>query len=376
MKKPETAPEPERQDTDESLRRERENTDEALAEARKLTQVTADALVDRARLDADQVLVTARDKADAKLDEPTVPALQTVATERRIEDATLATERASADEVLRQEREAQAQALAALLPAERQKTDRFLLSERALSDDKLAHRDDFLGIVSHDLRSLLSGILLTAASVSERAGSSPEGERTVAGMARIERYVTRMNRLIEDLVDVVSIDAGKLTVKVASHSATSLIAEAVDAFSVVAAQKGVGMKSECAEGLVAEFDHDRVFQVLANLVTNAVKFTPTGGEIFIRAERTETDLQVTVADTGIGIAEPMLEVIFDRFAQVDKSDQRGLGLGLYISRCIIAAHGGRIWAESHAGQGSSFKFTIPPAGATSIPLATPQTPAP
>jgi signal transduction histidine kinase len=99
--------------------------------------------------------------------------------------------------------------------------------------------------------------------------------------------------------------------------------------------------------------------VLANLITNAIKFTAPGGRVSVGVERRGDEAQFCVRDTGSGIRANMLETIFERFWQVGKNDRRGLGLGLYISKCIVEAHGGRIWAESREGQGSRFFFTVP-----------------
>ena len=156
------------------------------------------------------MLDKAREKADDKLDaaKAGVAARAAVAIERAGEDEALKEDRAAADASLRRERDEQARPLTVLLPLEREKTDLYLLTERARSDDALAHRDDFLGIVSHDLRNLLGGIAGNAALLSKQASKSDEGRRTTATAQRIERYVARMNRLIGDLGDVVSIEAG------------------------------------------------------------------------------------------------------------------------------------------------------------------------
>ena len=355
-------PRPERDQTDESLRTERKNSDEALAERRADLEVNADELVVRAREQADAVLDTAREKADhqRKAEGSDAGPLSSIARARALEDDVLERERATADKVLRGEREEQARTLAALLPLEREKTDRYLLTERVRSDDALAHRDDFMGMVSHDLRNLLSGIVLTATLLSEEASDSEEGRRTVVGMTRVQRYVARMTRLIGDLVDVVSIDAGKLAVQPARGDAAALLVEVLDAFARAASEKGLSLELEDVAGpLLADFDHDRMFQVLVNLITNALKFTPRGGRIIVRGMRAGDELRLSVSDTGAGIPAPMLEAVFERFWQVSKNDQRGLGLGLYISRCIVVAHGGRIWAESAPGAGSAFHLAIP-----------------
>jgi signal transduction histidine kinase len=287
------------------------------------------------------------------------PAQAVLAQERIEEDTALQEERGIADEVLRRERQAQSRNLAMLLPLEREKTDRYLLTERARADDAVAHRDDFMGIASHDLRNLLAGIATNATLVSRQASDSEEGRRTVAGMNRIERYVARMNRLIGDLVDVVSIDAGKLAMYPEPADVALLISEAVELFGHAAREKSVRLT--CTTGdqpLAALLDKERMLQVLANLVANAIRFTPSGGAVTLEADRAGDDLRVSVLDTGTGVAENMREAVFERFWQMGKNDRRGLGLGLYISRCIVDAHGGHIWVESNPGGGSAFRFTV------------------
>jgi len=352
---------PERDNTDTSLRTERKNTDQALVEQRTHTEEDADELVERAREKADAVLDGARDRADEKLDHANavVEVRDAVVRERVEEDQVLQDERAAADETLRSEREQQTRTLAALLPLEREKTDRYLLTERGRSDEALANRDDFMGMVSHDLRNLLSGISMNASLLSEQVSGSDEGRRTLAGTKLIQRYVARMNRLIGDLVDVVSIDADKLAVQPVRGDAAALLTEAADAFAFAASDKGLTLKSEITDTLLAEFDHDRILQVLANLITNAIKFTPQGGLITVRGERDKDELRLSVQDTGPGIPSDMLEAVFERFWQVGTNDKRGLGLGLYISKCIVDAHGGRIWAESTLGDGSLFHVALP-----------------
>jgi signal transduction histidine kinase len=116
-----------------------------------------------------------------------------------------------------------------------------------------------------------------------------------------------------------------------------------------------------ADPLEAAFDHDRILQVLANLISNSIKFTSQGGEILITGDCVDGSVRLAVADTGSGIPADALESVFERFSQVGKKDRRGLGLGLYISRCIVEAHGGKIWAESTLAAGSRVSFTLPAA---------------
>jgi len=355
---------PERRQTDDGLRTEREKTDQALEE-RQSTIDEATGTVQKARVTADAVLGAARDATDQELDEAGQSGTfqTTLAEQRQVEDDALRKERAAADASLRKERKANALVLASLLPLEREKTDRFLLTERAQSDEDLANRDDFLGIVSHDLRNLLGGVMMTAELLTRLARADDQGKQIVTATTRIQLYVARMNRLVGDLVDVSSIDAGKLAMATTSGDTVVLMAEAVGMFQDTAAAKGLTLVLETAEPLLAEFDHDRVLQVLANLITNAIKFTPSGGSIRLRGESmgSEGSVRITVRDSGGGIPSDMLEAIFDRFWQVGKDDRRGLGLGLYISRSIVEAHGGKIWAESTLGAGSTLCFTLPAA---------------
>lgn len=364
---------PEREKTDESLRTEREKTDVAVAANEAHVARHAEAVVDLARETANQVLSAARENADAVLDTardkedgklgPHASILAPgamVAEERIAADETLHRERDDADEALRQESEEYVRGLRRFLVIERDSTDRYLLSERIRSDDALANRDDFLAIVTHDLRDLIGGVVMSAAVLSKRAPENEDGRAIVAEVKRIDRYAARMNRLISDLMDIASIDAGKLRVTPAAGDLALLLAEAVDTFGAAASAKGISLATRIDDApLAASFDHDRILQVLANLISNSLKFTPEGGKITIRGEREDGGVRLTVLDTGSGIREDALERIFERFSQVGNNDRRGLGLGLYISRCIVEAHGGRIWAKSPAGAGSEICLTLP-----------------
>jgi signal transduction histidine kinase len=354
-------PSQERERTDDSLRQERLKTDAAAIGDRASVERDADDVVDHAREIADAVLSAARVKADdqwlgtPRLDETPL----TLAGERAQADRTLTGERAAADGTLRTHRDARARFLAAALLAERAATDTYLLTERARSDDAIEHRDDFLRMVAHDLRNLLSGIVLNVELLGSAEGHPPSSE-SAAAAKRMLRSAARMNRLIGDLVDVTSIDAGKLAMAPVRNDAAALVAEATDTFRPAALEKGVALTAELPAGpLHAEFDHDRMLQVFANLIANAIKFTPRGGEIRVRVEDARATLRFCVSDTGVGIPEGMLDAVFERYWQVGKNDRRGQGLGLYISKSIVEAHHGRIWAESATGKGSRFHFTLP-----------------
>ncbi|MFV8752947.1 sensor histidine kinase [Nannocystaceae bacterium ST9] len=355
-------PRPERLETDQSLRDERQRSDGLIRAQQAASEAIADEVVVRARQQADTVLETARGEVNDALDSVGAGAAirGAVAERRELADESLQDERDEADDALSRERTNNARAWLASLPLEREKTDLDLLTERVRSDSALANRDDFLGIVSHDLRNLLSGIMLQTNLQTRRARALPEGgPQVVEGMRQIERYVARMNRLIGDLVDVVSIDAGKLALRRERHDAASLLHEAADSFALQATQKALAVEVEAERAVVADFDSDRILQVLANLLGNAIKFTASHGAIRMGVEQTPDAVLFTVKDDGIGIESALIGSIFERFWQVREGDGRGLGLGLYISRCIVVAHGGRIWAESEPGSGSTFRFTIP-----------------
>jgi signal transduction histidine kinase len=344
---------PERVQTDESLRQEREKADLALAATRLRVEAAAEEVVRTAHEAADGQARAAVDLANSHEAAGQAAASQAAS-------AAANQEQAAAEEALRAASEEQARVLGKLLPLEREKTDRYLLIERRRADDAVAHRDDFLNIVTHDLRNLLSGIVLSVDSLTESAAEGAPVVSLQTTTARIQRYAARMNRLIEDLVDVGSIDRGSLAITPAPGDVAQLITEAVDGFTSAAAAKAITLQTPYIEHpLLANFDRGRILQVLANLLSNAIKFTPRGGRIDLRCEHTSDAIRISVCDTGGGIPETMLEAVFERFWQVGKNDRRGLGLGLYISRCIVEAHGGTIWVESKLGHGSRFTFELP-----------------
>jgi signal transduction histidine kinase len=354
-KSPTTA---EREQTDESLRIERQKADEVLGDKAAIEEA-ADAVVERARALADDVIEKGRartDHASRMQGEEARPAH--VARERQREDEVLQEERDQADEVLRVERAEGA----ALLAHERGATDKDLSAERSRSDNAVATRDDFLGMVSHDLRNMLSAIVGFAALIvkAESENPAPHTDEVLVYARRIERATGRMNRLIGDLVDVASIEAGALGVTLEVGDPRAIVSEVVDQLRSHASACGVTVTSDFGPGGErAQFDSARLLQVLANLVGNAVKFTPRGGRVVVRIAREIDHIRFEVRDTGIGIAAADLDAIFERFHQVKRADSRGAGLGLYISKCIVQGHGGRIGVESHLNEGSTFWFTLP-----------------
>jgi signal transduction histidine kinase len=246
------------------------------------------------------------------------------------------------------------------LAREREETDKDLSHERERSDDALATRDEFLGIVSHDLRNMLNAMVGSAALIEKGAVQKDLVDQVLTHARRIQRSGARMNRLIGDLVDVASMEAGVLAVTREVGDPTTVVTEVVDTFQVQAAATGVSVTAEIvAPPALAAFDSARILQVLTNLLSNAIKFTPANGRIVVRVEPVGDEIRFAISDTGVGIASDNLEAVFVRFLQVTPNDRRGVGLGLYISKAIVQGHGGRIWAESRLGEGSTFCFTLP-----------------
>ena len=358
MQPDDTVPRSERDQTDESLRLERQKADHALDAEQAAIDETADAVVSRARGRADGVLAAARAKTDGDVASPFVNAQPPGVTtkERALEDQVLRQERASADQTLRAERVE----TAGLLSIEREETDKDLSTERARSDDLVATRDEFLGIVSHDLRNMLNAISGLAALIAKEVSQDDHVERVLTHAGQIQRSGVLMARLVGDLVDVASIDAGMLAVSREAGGPERVANEAVETFRAQAAASDILLRADIVRPVpLARYDPARILQVLTNLLSNALKFTPAGGSVVVRVERVEDDIRFAVSDTGTGIPADHLEAVFARFLQLTKNDRRGVGLGLYISKCIVQGHGGRIWAESQVGKGSTFSFTLP-----------------
>jgi signal transduction histidine kinase len=236
-----------------------------------------------------------------------------------------------------------------------------LLDERttALSSthEALDLRDEFLAIVSHDLRNPLNAIALNT-QLLERLVSS--GDPRLARISRsLASSIAQMQRIISDLLDLAAIEAGKLSVQLQPGDARVPIEEAAEASRSAAAERSITLEAMVGpEPLPAHFDPGRIAQVLGNLIDNALKFTPPGGRISVEGRTARHVVEIRVRDSGAGLQPQEIAVIFDRYRQVEKRGRRALGLGLYISRSIVESHGGRIRAESAPGEGSTFVFTL------------------
>ncbi len=221
-------------------------------------------------------------------------------------------------------------------------------------------REEILTIVSHDLRSPLANILMGTEFLAKSEAPGQHRPAIAQAVARIERAARRIKRLIEDLLDFASIEAGQLAIERAPQDAGSIIHETIASFESVAPEKRLQWEANVKPDLPTAYcDRDRILQVLSNLVANATKATAEGGHITLRVEAQGADLLFAVSDDGSGISEADVKHLFERYWRGDDSQYTGIGLGLSIAKGIVSAHGGRIWVESELGRGATFLFTVP-----------------
>jgi signal transduction histidine kinase len=226
----------------------------------------------------------------------------------------------------------------------------------ATSRKAVAARDEIMGLVAHDLRNPLSAILMRAALI----GESAENATIKKHAAGIESVVQRMEALIKSMLDVATIESGHFTVKPERCDPASLIDTTLEMFDGLASAKQIKLESErIPPNTVVRADRDRVLQVLQNLVGNAIKFSPHGGRVVVSVEHERDGVRFRIADDGPGIPTENLACVFDRFWKRETGGAKGTGLGLFIAKGIVEAHGGRIWAENVPGHGAAFVFTLP-----------------
>jgi signal transduction histidine kinase/CheY-like chemotaxis protein len=224
----------------------------------------------------------------------------------------------------------------------------------------LRERDQVLAVVAHDLRNPLSTVTMGSGML---LSSLPEQEHAsdLKYVGMIQRAANRMEKLIQDLLDATRLESGKLRIEPRPESLALVLSEALEMHRLAATAEGIELRQDTSNALPPVLiDSARVQQVLSNLLGNALKFTPPGGEITVRARHHgERMCVVSISDTGPGIPPEQLQHIFGRFWQAQRNDRRGIGLGLAIAKGIVEAHGGEIWADSHLGSGSDFCFTLP-----------------
>jgi two-component system sensor histidine kinase SaeS len=223
-------------------------------------------------------------------------------------------------------------------------------------------RRQLVAMVSHDLRTPLATMRAMIESIND--GVVTDAETIQRYLATLQHEIAYLSQLIDDLFELSQIDAGLLQLNLEPASLGDLISDTLEALSAQARRRQLTLRGFVDDAIPSVvMDTRRVQRVLYNLVQNAVRHTPADGAIVIRAMDTGPEVQVSVADTGEGIAADDLQNIFDRFrrerGQPRGNPLSGSGLGLTIARGIVELHGGRIWAESVQGQGATFTFTLP-----------------
>jgi PAS domain S-box-containing protein len=221
-------------------------------------------------------------------------------------------------------------------------------------------RDAVLAVVSHDLRNPLTTIMMSAAELVDRPVALERRTEARRSTDAIRHAAHAMNRLIGDLVDIVSLEAGHLAMNRRDVSSSALLADTLEMMRPLADKARVVLTVEApADDATVRCDRERIIQVLSNIVANAIKFTSAGGAVKLRGAWQGDEVAFVVSDNGPGIPEQELPHVFDRFWQSTKTAHLGLGLGLSIAKGIAEAHGGRIHAESGVGVGSTFLLSLP-----------------
>jgi signal transduction histidine kinase len=233
-----------------------------------------------------------------------------------------------------------------------------LRENETLLREAVQAREDVLAVVSHDIRNFLQAIK----SGVHMLGKSPDklsGDAKAAIHGRISSTVDLMARVIADLLDMASIRTGQIEVVMRPEIAGHLVNEAVAVHEPMAQQKGIRLLARCdIPTEVVLCDRERILQVFSNLLGNAIKFCRHGDQIQVSMQRSDDAVQVSVIDGGPGIASEDLPMVFDAYWSGAKNRRNGTGLGLYITKRIIEAHGGRIWIESELGKGTAVHFTL------------------
>lgn len=236
------------------------------------------------------------------------------------------------------------------------------LSRQVLREqDAVRARDELVAVVSHDLRSPLTVIVMQCGMMQRviAADASPASKRLNSAIDTLQRASGRMTRLLEDLLDTSKIEAGRYSIDVQPLDVSQFFEDTWSLLSPLAQNKYIELTFTTEPELKMFADPERMFQVLSNLVGNAIKFTPKAGTVSVNARADGDTVVVTVVDSGNGIAPDQLPHIFERYWRIREGNPSGTGLGLYISRGIVKAHGGDLSAASEPGVGSEFRFTVP-----------------
>jgi signal transduction histidine kinase/ActR/RegA family two-component response regulator len=230
-------------------------------------------------------------------------------------------------------------------------------------------REDLLGIVSHDMRNPLTGMLMRCSLLLETLPDNDVGRALRPDIQAMARSAHRMERLLRDLMDFASIQAGYLSVERRPQALSELLREVSESVVALGGKRAIELDADGVdEHTQLLCDRERFAQIFSNLLGNAIKFTPAEGAIRVEVRRADREVRFAVKDSGPGIAPEELSRIFQKYWQRPQGGRGGVGLGLHIAKTLVDAHGGRIWVESQVGKGSTFFFTMPIALEQDAPL--------
>jgi PAS domain S-box-containing protein len=224
------------------------------------------------------------------------------------------------------------------------------------AEEAVRHLEEVMAIVSHDVRGPLGTLLMGVGALETDSTNMPKT------IAVIRRSALRLSRLIDDLVDLSSIRSRRFSLIATEGTTQAMLEESVGEIAADAAAKAISLVQAPGPELTIRCDPKRIAQVLSNLLSNAVKFSPSGGTIEVGAHADALEVVFWVRDGGPGIPQGNLSRVFERHWQAPATADQGQGLGLFISKGIVEAHGGRIWAESEVGRGTTFSFALPLTG--------------
>ena len=231
---------------------------------------------------------------------------------------------------------------------------------RVLRFDEL--KNNLVATVAHEFRTPLTSLRMAVHLCAEES-VGPLNDKQLDLMQAARQDTERLQQIVDDLLDLSRIQSGRMELHRRRVSAESLVREAVLPFTTSARDKNVALKTEIFPGLgEIDVDTERMQLVLANLIGNAIRYTPAGGSVVVRARPTDTTTILEVQDTGPGIPKQYQTAVFDKFFRLPGSGSGGAGLGLYIAKEITMAHGARLSLTSDAGQGSLFSVELPTAG--------------
>ncbi|HEY0176973.1 MAG TPA: ATP-binding protein, partial [Pedobacter sp.] len=238
---------------------------------------------------------------------------------------------------------------------------RFIGSVLEITDQKQneIRKNDFIGMVSHELKTPLTSLKAYVQVLSARS-KKDNNDFAIGALNKIELQINKMSALINGFLDVSRLESGRIYLNMKEFKLDDLIREIIEESSLIMSSHQITLvPCDC---IAINADRDKIGQVITNLISNAVKYSPRGKLVEVVCQRTDHGIQVSVKDEGMGIRTPDTERLFERFYRVESTHSQnisGFGIGLYISAEIINRHGGKIWVESEKGVGSTFFFSLP-----------------